>query len=794
MKTLRYFGKFCGFTNKEYRIEIYSDGVGEAKELIHPATPITVEYERESMYAPLMLSQGKISVLSDSPLLDLYTGYNQGVEIKLLNLTDNKLEWFGYFSPNTYSGDYNGPSDSVPLEAVDTLASLENIKYSNISEGMEIRSFKEILLYILDKADPGKFINKVLIHKTLRKDAAATNNIWDDLLIQEANFFDELEEPQSCREVLESLLAYLGMTIVQWEDSFYIVDFAFLRIGTKEFLKIERNTGAESTITIPLTVQNLYNDIGVGGANCNISIGNVYNKVTVIANLNRIKNAIPDIMDEDDIINQNVDSNKRYTTVEKIEGVDYTLLTEFRKSEKNWGRFRPVTNNGKDPLAEVTMTNLNSIEWGTYWHRADNYKNEDGDPSSLNWKEYLTFASSYSPSGYNDAFLWLNQNNVLSFKSGYLILSMRFKLSVNKVGHSCKVEPNDVYTKNQFNKNQINDTWFPCRLSIGNYYYNGEKWISYDEYNTKVSRDYYKTVNTSPRMDIKTVWYRYIDSYGYKRYVSQSEYNSLPASSQKETGELTGYYRYFFYNNNSAVYCTEDYYNECLLRDRFFLVHKNKEGDKIFGTEIELTNTVSYKMDLVDSGDGIAIQLPTERLLSGQLVFEIFRSNMNGATPCQNVVGISPRCLAIHISDLKLYYSAVKSGDYKDDNESDVVYSNVIDDNNVVEADDVKLLVNSFAKNITAYSSVITRKENEHDFIGPLYSDLENGAYLAEELLINKLCDYYSEKKFIYENDLKRKFGVLARIHEDSLNKTMLVGSLSIDYSNEICRTTLLEP
>ena len=64
------------------------------------------------------------------------------------------------------------------------------------------------------------------------------------------------------------------------------------------------------------------------------------------------------------------------------------------------------------------------------------------------------------------------------------------------------------------------------------------------------------------------------------------------------------------------------------------MVHINKEGDKVFDEEKKLTNTVSYRFNLYDSTDGVAIKLPEDKILCGKINFELSTPNHLGVHPC----------------------------------------------------------------------------------------------------------------------------------------------------------------
>lgn len=797
MKPLRYYSEFYSTKGTRYRIEINTREGSGTKELVLSNSPFQVTYNDGNLFSPTVMSQAALNIITSKPLPELFTGANHAVEIRLKNLSADIIEWFGYITPNIYSGDYNTDNDMLALEAVDTIASLENIKYSYINgANTAFRTYMEILLYILDKADPDRVINEVYIQKTLRKSPAAHVNVFHELIVQEINFFDELDEPMNCQDVLKEMMKYLGMTLIQYQQSYYIIDHAFMSSDKSEFFVINRGSGTETVVTLPLIKKDLYRDIGVSQSGANLSIGDLYNKVSVRANLLNIKNAIPEIMDEADLVNQSANPHNYFTTFETIDKEPYTLLTAFFKSKENWNWLIP-TNNQWQEVKEVTTDTINTILNGAWWQNVDYYKDSDGEPSSNNWKKYLTFwgkAPVAFTLEYQTPYLSLKKNPNLIFKGGYFIANLTYKMSAHPTAHDVLKTDGSKFEKTKYNDGYDN-TWIPCRLCIGNYFYDGEKWTSYDEYNLKVERGYYKNVSGGGNTP-GAKWYYYEDPYGYKRFVTRAEYDALPSSVIKKSGDATPNKMHSFTNENGErVFTTEEYYYECYLRDRFFLLHINKEGDKIFDVEKQLTNTVSYKMNLSESEDGIAIKLPENQILTGRLVFELFEPNHLGTRPNDATSGGSTYCNAFHISDIRLNYTTVRTSTNIFDpqsNDNDILYSNTIDDDNVKEGEDIELFINTY-NGIAAYSTVITTNEGRYDFLEKLYSEVEGGAWKPEELLINKLCDHYEKKRYIYEGNLNRKFDYLTKIYEKTLDATLLVSSMSIDYANESCRAKLIE-
>jgi CRISPR/Cas system-associated protein Cas7 (RAMP superfamily) len=176
MYKLRYYSTFKDICNNTLRLEIYKDleETVTAEELILSADAVSIEYSSEDLFKPLKQSGCSVNVLTSTVLIDLYTGKLNDVTIKIYK--NDSLFWFGYLTPNIYSSEFSSDYDLLTLEFVDCIAQLENIKYTYISSKGTIRSFYEVVTYILDKIDTAKTIDMIYLHNGLQI------NLSDDLL------------------------------------------------------------------------------------------------------------------------------------------------------------------------------------------------------------------------------------------------------------------------------------------------------------------------------------------------------------------------------------------------------------------------------------------------------------------------------------------------------------------------------------------------------------------------------------------------------------------------------------
>jgi hypothetical protein len=754
------------------------------------------------------MSNSVTSILTDKILSDLYTAEGQNIEVRLYNKTDDVLEWFGYMSPNLYSSDYITPLNIVELQAIDTVSVLENKKYSYIdASGAFMKSFKDVIMHILDIADPGKILSKLYFQKTnsISKDAATS--LIEDIYIHERNFFDEANEPMNSRDVLEEISKYIGMTFIQYQDAYYMIDYDFIKNDELHFFVYDRINDTCESVVIQSALLNVYG-IGVSESAGSISLGDVYNKVSVVANMNQITNLCPELLDDEkDIVNQNSDHNKYYISDMDLNGEVHTLLSAFFMSKENWNYSQQCNINWEQypaiitKIDELSIENIDSCTNGTFIQKCCSYVKEDGDPSSLDWKTYLTFLDTYYKR-YRNTMLKLINKNYLVLKGGYFLINMTFKLSKNRLAHSIISQSDTNYLNVKYHNQygwKYTSTLIPCKLQLGTLYYNGEKWCNIEEVKLKRERNYYEEVLEYGFGVYDVTAYYYIDEYGYQRFVHETEFDSISNQYTKGTFVISRDDRRYYYqkhinNELRMIYISEDYYNECILQDRFYLVRQNKDNEQVFETDYQLTNTISYKMNLIDSQDAIAIKLPENEILQGDLIFEIGEPNCLADRPQEDAKDYT--CIAFHISDFMLKYTSNKDtydlfNNSKHD--SDVVYSNIINDNNVTEMDDIELLINSNAKNISSYSNCATKSGDKFDYLKTVYSPLHDKNVLPEQILIDKFYTHYKAPKFRYSNNLNRGFSILSRIYENSLKREMIVDQMSIDYANESCNVSLIE-
>lgn len=795
---MAYISEFKDRNNNSIKVQIETPtntSETEDVEVLTLADAMSIEYSGESIFDTLRPSRASVNLLLTDIKPDLFSGTLNNVKVKLFK--NNSLYWFGYITPNIYTQSYSHVYDQLSLECVDTVAQLENIDYTyiNASDSVGIYSFYDVLKHCINLADPSHTITNLYVDSSISL-SGESGGILQKLFIKERNFFDEKGEPEKCSEVVKAIALYLQLTFFQYKNSFYLINLK--KQANSHTLHKYTYSGGWSNTAVAVSVNPSVKttaQLGQYGSDVNVSLQGVFNKVTVIGNNNPLAQILPDFDDEDDLVNQNSDPNHYEVEDYTYNDTAYKLVSAFFKSQSNWIYSRPTTEHSLLPYTfvdEVTTANRDSIVSGVWWTKVDDYKTEDGDPSSLNWKTYITMVGGgllgVTP------YLHLQNAKTMILDGGYLIINVNYKFSTDYRPHTAVKSMYDsagtfgsctdlTWTSNSDYigyDNWPDNTMFMCKLTIGNYYYSGDDWVSYDVFNAKVSRGYYSMGSdnihgyalhggpgTTHKVGDWENWYRYKNSYGDWIYCTQSQYNA--ATTEKEQGKTKRNHHFYYINGNGDhVAMCIDYYHEIILRDMFYLVHINKTTETIYDCEYTLTNTVSYKMNIVDSSDGVAIPCPTDQTLYGTLNFTIYPPSKLGTNP-QSRSDIAPTTLrAIHISNLSIKYSKTNSTNniFKNQVDPDTIYSNVIDSTFCKEMDDVEMRVNTQNSWATSYSYVICQSGGLYKYIDGLTFDSVKRK--PEEKLVESLVNYYKLPRYTFQRSVQNKISGNANTYEVS--------------------------
>lgn len=747
-----YYSNAKDINDNNIKVEIYknTEDVVVEKELLLANDGIEIKYDNgNNIFKPLIQSTCSITFLLPSIEYDLYSSTKNDVICKIYK--NDSLFYFGIITNNIYNSEYETDFDAITVEFIDIIASLENYKYT--STNTIIISFYETIKKILSEVDKDGNINKIYLHKVYTHNS--NNELLKNLYIQEKNFFDEKKEGLLFKDILSNIMQYLNLSLIQYEDSIYMYDASELQ-DTNEFVQYNLYDDTVSTITLS---SNLFTveDIKVYNSSSSLSMQDTYNTINVIANTLSDENTLPDLLDDSNWQNQNSDSNKYY---EYTDNENVYLSAYFKQNV--WSVAQPTVINLmiESEVDEITSSNINELYSGSFFQKNDSYSIADGEPSSLNWKDVFTATACSKDYAFpKTEYLMLSTDiDYVIYKGGYFIFNLQYMFSNHHNANNTTIDSNVVYSNTKFSTG-FDDTKFYCKLKIGDYYWDGEQWLNW---------------NTA--------------------YLPNKElYENALFGTEYENGVTKYYYR--ANGQGEKIYITEEEYNKMQAKDRFWLIHKNKENDPIYNTFKQLTNQVSYKMNIANSEDGVLIPLPN-KVLYGKLEFELYTPYELGRTANYRTDGSAGEnntyVRYCHIDDMKMIYT--NNNSYYDifnlqEYESDIKYSNIIDDSFVKELDDIVMKVNTYNDKAASYSYVLYKTTDGYNFVNKLNKDSE--IMISEEYTINKYCNYYSTPKLIYNNNLWYNFNIIDRL--SLINKEFIINTMAIHLLNNNAEITAMQ-
>lgn len=751
-----YTGRFKDINDVGYFIKITTDDEDTTtKELILGTPPITVSYEcgESIIYKPIKYSSATITVATDNIYNDMYSGKNQGTSIKLYN--SQRTLWVGYITPNVYNQTYSGVIENLEIECIDALSTLKNIDYTTINENKDIVSFKEIFCHILKKCNA--YTNLYFINEVIDKDLSF-------LYISENNFFDEDDEPMKCSEVLEETLKYLNMTMFADGLNVYIIDYDAISKDYNNYIAYNINDGTLQGTHKIGGMKTINGDSFMGGDG-DLSIDNVYNKASVVAEMYDTGNIIEEILNDEKLNVEFENTLNVYTGEKRITPNDEDI-------NKNTELF---------PLHYAICSHQNVVSH--YWIRLPNVGiRETADNSILT--DYTSFSTFIGATLYKYA---LEDNSVGANEmeeDGY-IMPIQSKLDYK----NCIL----FHLNNTLNKNDFDNFHYYRRL------------IDIRPSRTNVIAD----DNTYLLFKVNSIWrdapQRYFTGDEYKGDLSLeirkwfAYWNDMPSlffnifnlNFSKvldiDDDATTSWSDEKITNSGGDVNKIKPYQMPFYLKNTLVDGNESYNKDSVFDNDISLYNNVHYTMGIDD--EGYLLKLP-----QGTNINEIIISFYQPYLPYYSV---DEELHTIFVENFEIKVVS-KNEDYKDneEEETNTTYENVLEENFVEELSEISFKVNTYDKKIS-HSSVYTKNENDENFeyVDTIENKALNQKLRQEEMLIYRIVQQYKTPHYKLNFQLKNDFAMYHKIIYPSQeeNKNFVIDTMAIDYENNTSQITLIE-
>ena len=338
------------YNQKEERIEVHiltggdrtkETVIGEKNgELSFTDDPVELTSQVNDTFDHLLCQQATVRLLARNFVPDFFCASCRDAVVNIYR--EGKCLFAGFIEPQSYSQGYNEEFDEIELSCIDALTALQYAKYRDVgSLGVlynvvkaeaEQRTFlamlKEILGGVTAELDiVGGNAMRYLYDGSKAVDDLAGNHyaIFGQLTVSELLFLgDEEDDIWQQDEVLEEILKYLNLHIVQDGFTFYLFSWESVK-GDERIYWRDLLTGASVTTARQTTdiVTGLVTD-----TDTTISVGEVYNKIMLTAKVESMESVIESPLDND-LLKSPFSNKQKYMTEYSSDGEGSKAINAF---------------------------------------------------------------------------------------------------------------------------------------------------------------------------------------------------------------------------------------------------------------------------------------------------------------------------------------------------------------------------------------------------------------------------------------------------------------------------------
>jgi hypothetical protein len=369
---------------------------------------------------------------------------------------DGVLEWTGYIKPEQFTQPYVPTVETISVECVCALATLEHIEYKTQNESVYI-TVMDLLRYLIRSTNGG--YNWVYVPCVYGVNAVVTRNVLEEIVLCEENF---TSEEMNLMEVMEAVCKFLNWTVHDVKGSLYFVDEDWK--GTYRIYDEALESYTETEVN-SVFVQ----DVGYNGSGANtLDVVPGYNKASV--------KSINHVFDE-------VIPEEPFDILEVVQTWEYDegnfedarrAVRRFKKPMK-WEMFYYDQQLNQITFEQAKQMDMNSEVVGCVELTENGYRVTESNgewvpkEADFEWEDFLKvrYDVFHTLFGKNDRYKAFTVKGVNSvWKDGAFGLDMSLRYTTG----SEMVETAGT----------VIDTYLYFMLRIGDKYWNGTSWV--DEY------------------------------------------------------------------------------------------------------------------------------------------------------------------------------------------------------------------------------------------------------------------------------------------------------------------------
>lgn len=858
-------GDFRDVNNVLYSVHILSDNdktkeltIGE-NGLYFSSSPISIETDIDDTFQTIIRRSATINLVTSDYIGDkLFANNSRNIKVNIYK--EDLCIYAGFVEPNTFSQPFANGLEEFTINTTDALTTLQYYYYCNLKDYQQakkdasVKTFKEMLDKMLDDILNIDIVEGTggCVYYDLSKGIAKgkESTIFSDCSMSELYLLgDEADDVWTNEEVLEQMLQYLNLHIIQDGLDYYIFDWNSIKNRRADWY----NMTLQSNIKVNPLVIEMTGEMHSSN-NTNLSISDVFNQVSLKCQLEAQEDVIKSPMDSDSLASlyngkqlfmteyisegNNINANaaffnmlhNRDTSYSECRTVDWYLQAMYNK---NW--------NFVTPKGDITdLCEFSNNVYINQWKIPKYLKDNQIIPClfKMGSVEKKPITKDNSPTSKIDM-------------SSYLFISINGNGDDSEANHS----PSDLTLQNrsgmiEYIGNNSGGVFSPTDDATTNYLvFSGKLCLmpiqkETDKYSTLINNDIgsylYKTVpsdNNKKGRYYTRKWYTSKDTYlnaislhpwtkDKANHDLQYNYTSKGDSTDKfcklpvlECELLIGNKRLIETNidvyGNSTFKWVEIGKEPIIDGDKvttFSLGINPKIGDKIIGDEFAIQNTIDYTMNL--ETEGTAIPITKADALSGAVIFRILgpvnltwnditrrhKTWFRHAKYVDNTKFVLSHLENIIIKDFECKIYSDQSGN---DEDNDLIYMSNETDKFVNKKDDTEFkfitqlssveCVQKGIKNSVNLNAVINT--NTRTPLESIYNATTNETAKPEEHYINQYYLAYSKPKIIMETDLHDTDDISIQniFHSDVLKRNFFVQSISRDLREASAHIKLKE-
>ena len=808
---MKYFSQFKDVNDQLYTVNIITNGDGSTtKEFTLGGSPFTTEMDNSDkiIYKPCKYQSATIEMVSQDYNFDIYSSTAQGTIVQLLK--GSEIVWAGFITPNLYDQGFNEFRETIALEAIDGLSTLQYYKYTPVGKTKNIVSFIDIINHLINQCH---CYNYFYISDNIQKDNTTNHSITEFLYISEQNFFDEKKDNETdndvawtMQEVLEEICQYLGYTCIAEGDSVYFLDYDAIREGINTYYKYNVNNISNPTL-VTKEFHKMIRDKDHSENGASLSLDMTYNKVKIKDELYDFNLAIPDPFDDVDNITS---YNENYEDVWETRKDFMQYLYHYNPNTKFiefWGRADSPEKSPHQRDAYVVVQYKKNPKFKCYKY---NDKLEDVTAyyeNSLNYKDTQNF------SGAALASMWVNMLK----PDKHMEIQAKESLTSDQLVTTTweKVWEGYKYTSLECIANALNliqpsysDYIILCSQSDEETttYINNENYLNYPYLETTTE------INTANLYGSHNTYLLLSGSYYFSGIPSNrkcmfplNDLNIDPKNGIASTKDLFIPAKLQIGN----LYWNGSEWTETETTFKIEVDPANGNSNRLdnyMDRFLNFKNTVSWGSNITKKGT--LIKLP-ETLLRGEPKLTIYKPY--GFTIQLQEMLPTPT----QTDKYKPYFAAIKDlklevvVDVADAN-SDTEYTNVINSTYTSQLDKIEFKINTYTGKKPTYSSVAYKKGTDLVYLDTVYNkalwehqvgteradgtNSQYGELNPEEQLIWKISHQYETPSVKLDFNLKNDNKVYGLYSNTTLrDRYYIVDKIDTDYKQAQQAVTLIE-